>query len=84
MLLLQAFQSARRASNELISIACHGAMNLRPAPDSLADLMASDPAPHPRNSKYPHYITNSDWGHHTRRCIVIFTTSIIWLGEIIS
>jgi hypothetical protein len=74
LLLLQAFQAGRRATNELISIACHAAMSLRPAPGSPADLMASDPALRLRISKYPHYITNSGWGHYTRRCIVIFTT----------
>jgi hypothetical protein len=63
LLLLQAFQTGRRATNELISIACHAAMSLRPAPGSPADLMASDPASSFRNSKYPRYITNSGWAH---------------------
>jgi hypothetical protein len=31
LLLLQAFQTGRRATNELISIACHAVMSLRPA-----------------------------------------------------
>jgi methionine-rich copper-binding protein CopC len=61
LLLLQAFQTGRRATNELISMACHAAMRLRPAPGAHADLMASNPAIRVRNTKYPHYITNSGW-----------------------
>jgi hypothetical protein len=56
LLLLQAFETGRRATCELILIACRAAPSLQPAPGSPADLMASVPALRLRNSKYPDYI----------------------------
>ena len=52
LLLLQAFQTGRRATNGLISIACHAAMSLRPAASSRAHFLASDPGPRFPNSNH--------------------------------